>query len=41
MYLSNQMSPQQLWQAEQARRNRQDIVKALSHGQVSRRDWVK
>lgn len=40
MYLSDQTS-QQLWQAAQARRNRQDIVKAPSHGQMSRLDLVK
>jgi FtsP/CotA-like multicopper oxidase with cupredoxin domain len=41
MYLSTQASPQQLRQAEQARRNRQDIVKALSQAQVSRRDLLR
>ena len=41
MYLPTQASPQQLRQAEQAQRNRQDIVKALSQGQVSRRDLFK
>lgn len=38
MYLSTHASPQQVRQAEQARRNRQEIIKALSQGQVSRRD---
>ena len=41
MYLSTNVSPQQLRQAEQARRNRQDIIKALSQGLVSRRDSFK
>ncbi|MBC7443857.1 MAG: hypothetical protein H7273_00085 [Polaromonas sp.] len=41
MYLPTQASPQQLRQAEPAQRNRQDIVKALFQGQVSRRDLFK
>lgn len=41
MCLTTQAWPQQLRQAQQAQRNRQDIVKALSHGQVSRRDLFK
>ncbi|MDB5932515.1 MAG: copper oxidase, partial [Polaromonas sp.] len=41
MYLSPKASPEQLRQAQQAQRNRQDIIKALSHGQISRRDVFK
>ncbi|MDB5883877.1 MAG: hypothetical protein JWR74_48 [Polaromonas sp.] len=41
MYLPDRTSQQQLRLAEQAQRNRQEIVKALSHGNVSRRDLVK
>ena len=41
MYLPTNASAQQLRQAQQAQRNRQDIIKALSHGQVSRRDLFK
>jgi len=42
MYLpAERTSQQQLRLAQQAQRNRQEIVKALSHGTVSRRDLVK
>lgn len=42
MYLSTERtSQQQLRLAQQAQRNRQEIVKALSHGTGSRRDLVK
>ena len=41
MYLSKKASPQQVREAENARRNRQEIIKALSHGQVSRRELFK
>lgn len=41
MYLSTNVSPEQLRQAEQVRRNRQDIIKALSRGLASRRDSFK
>jgi hypothetical protein len=41
MYLSNRAPKQQVRLAEQAQRNRQEIIKALSHGTVSRRDLVK
>lgn len=41
MYLSASADAQQIRWAEQARRNRQEIVRALSHGQVSRRDLLR
>ena len=34
-------SPARVREAEQARNNRAEIVRAYSHGQVSRRDLVK
>jgi FtsP/CotA-like multicopper oxidase with cupredoxin domain len=41
MYLSSKASRAQLLQAARARDNRLEILKALSHGQVSRRELVK
>ena len=41
MYLPKNASPAQVRAAEKARRNRQEIVKALSQGQVSRRELLK
>jgi FtsP/CotA-like multicopper oxidase with cupredoxin domain len=41
MYLSKKASPQQIREAQQARDNRQEIIKALSHGTVTRRDLLK
>ena len=41
MYLTDRTSQKQLRLAEQAQRNRQEIIQALSHGKVSRRDLVK
>jgi FtsP/CotA-like multicopper oxidase with cupredoxin domain len=41
MYLAKDASPSQVRAAESARRNRQEIVKALSQGQVSRRELLK
>ena len=40
MYLKKS-SRRQLKRAEDAQRERRDIVKALSHGQVSRRELIK
>lgn len=40
-FLSAKASKARLREAEQARRNRQEIIKANSHGQVSRRDLIK
>lgn len=41
MYLSQKASAQVIREAEQARRNRQAIVQAMSHGQISRRQLLK
>ncbi|WP_309679532.1 multicopper oxidase domain-containing protein [Polaromonas sp.] len=41
MYLSTRASPADLREAEKARQNRLEIVQALSHGQVSRRELFK
>src|SRR3954454_21430242 len=41
IYLPRNASKAQLRDAENARKNRAEIVKAYSHGQVSRRDLVK
>ena len=41
MYLSKTATVQQVREAEKARRNRLEIIKALSHGEVSRRDLFK
>lgn len=41
MYLPRNASLQQVREAEKSRQNRQEIVKALSHGQVSRRELFK
>ncbi|MGJ7582821.1 multicopper oxidase family protein [Variovorax sp. RHLX14] len=41
MYLSRNASQQQIRLAERSRQNRQEIIKALSHGQVSRRELFK
>ena len=41
MFLSKQSSRARLLEAEQARNNRREIVAALSHGQISRRDLFR
>ena len=41
MFLSPKSSKRRIQEAENARRNRQEIVEALSHNQVSRRDLFK
>lgn len=41
MYLSEKASGQQIREAEKARKNRQEIIQALSHGTVSRRQLLK
>jgi hypothetical protein len=41
MYLSEKATAQQIREAEKARKNRQEIIQALSHGQVSRRQLLK
>src|SRR5690349_482443 len=41
IYLPRDASKAKLRDAENARKNRMEIVKALSHGQVSRRELVK
>jgi FtsP/CotA-like multicopper oxidase with cupredoxin domain len=41
MYLSTKASVALLREAEKARRNRLEIIQALSHGQVTRRELVK
>ena len=41
MYLKWNAPKDKVREAENARKNRQEIVKALSHGQVSRRDLMK
>src|ERR1700742_2684581 len=40
-YLSRNASRERLREAQKARDNRAEIVKALSHGQISRRDLYK
>ena len=40
-FLSPKASKARLREAENARQNRWDIIKAHSHGQVSRRDLIK
>ncbi len=41
MFLSSKASRTRLREAENARRNRLEILKALSHGQVTRRELLK
>jgi len=41
MYLPSNASKARLKEAENARKNRAEILKALSHGQVSRRDLIR
>src|SRR5438034_10799917 len=41
MFLPNKASKLRIKEAENARRNRQEIIKALADGQVTRRDWFK
>jgi manganese oxidase len=41
MYLSHHVSKARLKEAENARRNRHQLMAALSHGQVSRRELIK
>ncbi|HEX9110003.1 MAG TPA: multicopper oxidase domain-containing protein [Terriglobales bacterium] len=41
IWLSENADKRRLWDAENARQNRAEITKALSHGQISRRDLVK
>src|SRR5215472_8731261 len=41
IWLSPNADPRRLRDAENAHRNRAEITKALSHGQISRRDLVK
>ena len=41
MYLPRNASKTRVREATNARENRREIVKALSHGQVTRRDMVK
>lgn len=41
MFLDDKPSALRLREAEQARNNRREIVKALSHGQISRRDLFR
>jgi FtsP/CotA-like multicopper oxidase with cupredoxin domain len=41
MYLSEKASAQEIREAEKARKNRQEIIQALSHGTVSRRQLLK
>lgn len=41
MFLDRNVSRQRLREAENARRNRLEIVKAISHGQVTRRDLFR
>src|SRR5215472_1984830 len=40
-WLSPNSDPRRLRDAENARKNRSEIIKALSHGQISRRDLVR
>ena len=41
MFLSSKASKLRIREAQNARRNRQEIVKALADGQVTRRDLFK
>src|SRR5690349_1693774 len=41
MFLSTKASRVRLSEAENARRNRLEILRALSHGQITRRDLIK
>ena len=41
MYLTEKASKRQIREALNARNNRLEIVKALSHGQIHRRDLVR
>src|SRR5437879_6701460 len=41
IWLSPNADPRRLREAENARKNRAEITKALSHGQISRRDLIK
>src|SRR5436190_16160603 len=41
MFLTNKASKLRIKEAENARRNRQEIVKALADGQITRRDLFK
>ncbi|HWH39131.1 MAG TPA: multicopper oxidase domain-containing protein [Usitatibacter sp.] len=41
IFLDRKASPNRVREAEDARRNRQEIIKALSQGRVSRRDLIK
>src|SRR5258708_13882155 len=41
MFLSSKASKLRIREAQNARRNRQEIIKALSDGQVTRRDLFK
>jgi len=41
MFLSNKASKLRIREAQNARRNRQEIVKALADGQITRRDLFK
>jgi manganese oxidase len=41
MFIDRNASKRRIKEAENARRNRQDIVQALSHGQIARRDLFK
>src|SRR5258708_7876854 len=41
IYLSNKASPARVREAEHARKNRQEILKALSLGEITRRDLYK
>src|SRR5215472_6739909 len=41
IWLSPNADPRRLRDAQNARRNRAEITKALSHGQIKRRDLIK
>ncbi|MFL6950781.1 MAG: hypothetical protein ACJ8FU_21535, partial [Xanthobacteraceae bacterium] len=41
IFLSNKASPARVREAENARKNRHEILKALSLGQITRRDLYK
>src|SRR5690348_11546543 len=41
VYLPKKTSKARLREAERARDNRREIVKALSHGQINRRDLIR
>src|SRR5215212_2986646 len=41
MYISSKASPARQREAQNARDNRAEIIKALSHGQITRRDLYK